>query len=423
MCHALLQLFCVKEIVMTSLSSKPRVSWQPTASRRQALFYLGVLVAFLGASSAPTPLYPLYQSLWGFSSTLLTLVFAVYMFALLAALLISGSLSDHWGRKPVIGVAMALEMLSLLAFLLATGPVWLVGARILQGIATGVVTSAVVAAILDSDARRGALIASVAPLFGMAFGALFSGLLVAYAPAPMQLVFALLLGVLMLQLAWLPKMTETVITHPQEKLSLRPHVSIPASVRTTLLRVVTVSIAAWMLGGFALSLGPSLVAELTGLYSPVLGALPIFFLSLVGAAAMLVLRRKPPRLALIIGGWGLAIGMMFILLGIYQHAFGLLLTGATAAGVGFGAGFMGVMRTVTPLVAAPERSAVMAALYVIWYLSASVPALVAGMATDIAGVEMTTYAYGVIVVLLALTSLAGIFSRRPGRQPAVCPDA
>src|SRR5699024_9093128 len=149
-------------------------------------------------------------------------------------------------------------------------------------------------------------------------------------------------------------MTETATARPAGRLSLRPRVSIPTGIRATLLRVVAVSIAAWMLGGFALSLGPSLIAEVVGRYNPVLGALPIFFLSLVGAGAILVLRRKPFRLALLIGGWGLAIGMVLVLLGMYEHTPRLLLAGATVAGVGFGAGFMGVMRAVSPLVAASE---------------------------------------------------------------------
>lgn len=413
--------FALTGYLMTS-ASQPTATHTQTASPRQALFYLGVLVAFLAASSAPTPLYPLYQQAWGFSSTLLTLVFAVYMFALLATLLMSGSLSDHWGRKPVTATAIGIEILSLIVFLLASGPGWLIAGRVLQGVATGIMTSAVVAAILDSDPRRGAVIASVAPLFGMAFGALFSGLLVSYAPAPMRLVFALLLALLLLQLAWLPRMLETAANRSGRRPSLRPHVAIPAGARTPLLRVVAVSMASWMLGGFTLSLGPSLVAAVTDLHSPVMGALPVFLLSLVGAGSVLMLRRHSPRLALLIGGWSIAIGMLLILFGMHAQAPWLLLIAILSAGVGFGAGFMGVMRTVTPLVAASQRAAVMAALYVIWYLSASVPALLAGMATDQVGLQTTTYVYAAVVIALAATALLGMFSNRQGDRAAACPD-
>src|SRR6202789_4637133 len=52
-------------------------------------------LAFLAGSSAPTPLYPLYQSLWGLSPVMITVVFGVYALAFLTGLLVAGRLSDH----------------------------------------------------------------------------------------------------------------------------------------------------------------------------------------------------------------------------------------------------------------------------------------------------------------------------------------
>ena len=77
----------------------------PAPSRRRtSAFWLlattGGVVMF--ASAAPSPLYPVYQQLWGFSAATLTLVFAVYVGALLLSLLTVGVLSDHVGRRPVI---------------------------------------------------------------------------------------------------------------------------------------------------------------------------------------------------------------------------------------------------------------------------------------------------------------------------------
>jgi MFS family permease len=61
-----------------------------------------VLFAFFFAASAPSPLFVVMQHDWGFSPSLLTVAFAVYAIALLASLLVAGSLSDHVGRRPVI---------------------------------------------------------------------------------------------------------------------------------------------------------------------------------------------------------------------------------------------------------------------------------------------------------------------------------
>src|SRR5713226_5339382 len=81
-------------------------------------FYLqaSIIVSFLAGSSAPTPLYATYQAKWGFSPITVTVIFGIYAFALLAALLTLGSLSDHVGRRPVVLVAIVLQAVAMVIF-------------------------------------------------------------------------------------------------------------------------------------------------------------------------------------------------------------------------------------------------------------------------------------------------------------------
>jgi MFS family permease len=74
------------------------------ALRRPAAFWVLAAVFLLAffASTAASPLYGVYQRLFGFSAITLTAVFAVYVVALLVTLLAGGRLSDHLGRRPVI---------------------------------------------------------------------------------------------------------------------------------------------------------------------------------------------------------------------------------------------------------------------------------------------------------------------------------
>lgn len=92
---------------------------RPASTRASLIFLALTLLGFLAASSAPTPLYHLYQEQLQFSPAVLTLIFGVYAFSLLAALLTVGSLSDYLGRKPVIFVALLLNMLAMLLFISA----------------------------------------------------------------------------------------------------------------------------------------------------------------------------------------------------------------------------------------------------------------------------------------------------------------
>src|SRR3954467_10261936 len=116
-------------------------------------FYLeaSLMVSFLAGSSAPTPLYGVYQTAWGFSPIVITLVFGVYALAVLASLLTFGSLSDHVGRKPVLLIASVLQAITMLVFASAGGLGALVAARVLQGLATGAAVSAIGAGMLDID--------------------------------------------------------------------------------------------------------------------------------------------------------------------------------------------------------------------------------------------------------------------------------
>ena len=106
----------------------PQVPQQPAAATKRALprgvaFWLvaAMTAILLAASSAPSPLYPVYQSEFGFSAITLTAIFAVYVLALLLSLLTVGRLSDFVGRRPVLIVALIVEAGAMAVFFAADG--------------------------------------------------------------------------------------------------------------------------------------------------------------------------------------------------------------------------------------------------------------------------------------------------------------
>src|ERR1700744_5505834 len=68
-----------------------------------------LIVSLLAASSAPTPLYAIYQQRWGFSPITTTIVYGVYALTVLASLLPLGRRSDSVGRRPVLLVVLVLR--------------------------------------------------------------------------------------------------------------------------------------------------------------------------------------------------------------------------------------------------------------------------------------------------------------------------
>src|SRR5436309_5583507 len=111
-------------------------SWQaPTSGRVRPMASIIGLALF--TSGTPSPLYQTYRALWGFSSVVLTLVYATYAFGVLASLLLAGAISDRVGRRPVLIVALAALMLTTVVFMAADSVAWLFVARAIQGVATG----------------------------------------------------------------------------------------------------------------------------------------------------------------------------------------------------------------------------------------------------------------------------------------------
>jgi len=376
-----------------------------------------ILVTFLAASSAPSPLYAIYREAWGFSALTLTVVFSSYALAFLAALLVFGSLSDHRGRREVVLASLALEFVAVLLFWRADSVGWLLAARVLQGLATGIATSAVGAGLLDLHRERGALVNAVAPMVGLGIGALVTSALVQFAPAPTQLVFELLLvvfAVLAVAAYYLP---ETAPLRPGAWRSLKPSFTIPARARTTMWKILPVNTAQWALGGFYLSLGPTLAREVTGSSAPLVGGALIGAMVMSSALAMALMRQRAPQSALIAGAAALAVGIVIAMAGVQLHLSAAFFSGTVIAGLGFGGAFIGSLRSLVPLAAPHERAGLMSGFFVASYLAFSIPAIAAGMLVGRFGLQPTTLGYGLVLAAMAATAWLAI--RLRGSTPAI----
>src|SRR5713226_9505441 len=254
-----------------------------------ASFYLlgSITVSFLAGSSAPTPLYPIYQAEWGLSPFAIAFVFGIYAVAVLGALLVAGRLSDYDGRRPVLIVATAIQAATMLLFAFADGLSALIAARVIQGLSTGAAIAAVGAGMMDIDKVRGAVANSVAPASGTALGGVLAGLMVHYLPAPTHLVYLFLAAIFVAQVIGVLLMSESMPPRAGALASLRPRLSLPAATRQPILVVAPVLIAVWALAGFYGSLAPSLVRSSFGLDSSLVGGIALFVLA--GSAGISVL--------------------------------------------------------------------------------------------------------------------------------------
>lgn len=374
------------------------------------LVLLGSIVASsLAASAAPTPLYAVYQSQFGFSPVTTTAVYGVYGLSVLVALLVLGRLSDHVGRRPVLLAGIAGQVLALAVLASAQGTGWLYTGRVLQGLAFGAAAGALGAGLVDVDPARGATANAVSPGAGTALGALLSAVAVQTLPAPRQLTYLLLAGVFVLQAVAVVAMPETAVRAPGARRSLVPQVRLPARLLRQMAVAAPLAFAVGALGGFYGSLGPTLVAQVLGDRSTVLGALSLATLTAVGAASVVPLRRLSTRDVVLVGAGALATGVAMTLVATGNASAWWLFVGTAVAGVGFGSGLQGVVRLVVPVTLPTERAGVLSLLWAALYLGMSVPVVAAGLlVVHGGGFVTTTRQYGVGLIVLAALSLAAL---------------
>lgn len=398
----------------------------PTGRQRRRVFgpvpslvlLASIIVSLLAASSAPTPLYPIYQRDWGFSPITTTIVFAVYAIAVLAALLVVGKISDHVGRRPVLLVALTAQAAAMVVLATAGGVPALLTGRIMQGLDTGAAVGAIGAGILDIDRFRGGFLNSLAPPAGTASGALVAGLIVQYLPAPTHLVYYVLLGVYVLQALGVLILRETAGRKPGVRASLTPEIKLPRTVRAPAAIGALAMFTAWSLGGLYGSLSPALISGLVHSSGAIWGGLPFFVLAASGALSVLLLRQKPARVVMLVGMGALVVGMAITLVSVGSGTGGTaqdigFFIGSAVAGVGFGNGFQGGIRMVAPLAEPHERAGVLSLLYVAAYLGLGVPSVIAGfLVVYVGGVLDTMREYGIAAIVLALISLAALLLTR-----------
>jgi predicted MFS family arabinose efflux permease len=391
----------------------------PPIARRSGDFYLlaSITITFLAGSSAPTPLYPVYQSLWHFSPLTVTAVFASYALVLLAALLLTGRLSDHVGRKPVIVAAALVQVATMGLFAWAGSVEALFAARILQGLATGVAIAAVGAGMLDLDRARGTVANAVAPAMGTALGGFFSGLLVHFLPAPTLLVYAMLAVIYLLQAVGVALMHEPGERRPGAWRSLRPQLSAPHESRAALRAATPMLVAGWALAGFYASLGPALMQRVFGLDASLLGGLALFTLAGSAGLAVYVLRAVDAKRLVEIGALALLLGTAVVLAALAGHSASVFFVASALAGVGFGAGFQGGVRTVLASASAAQRAGVLSVVFVISYIAMGLPAVLAGLAVAYTGnLFATAMGLGGVVLVLAALALRAQAAPAPARQ-------
>jgi MFS family permease len=275
------------------------------------------------------------------------------------------------------------------------------------GLATGAMSAALVELAPPSAPGRGTLINGVGPTLGMALGALIAGLLVQYAPAPTVLSYLLLLGAFALTAVGVQAMPETA-AHTG-RLVIRPRrISVPAAGRRAFALLSLGLIAVWAVGGFYLSLGPSLAVDVLHSTNHLVGGLTVAVLAGVASVGQLGFGKVVPTRAALVGLLLLLVGLGLLLITLATSPSVVFFAGTAVLGAGWGITFLGVFRLLAGLADPAHRGELMAAVYVVAYLAMSVPVVIAGLITSHLGLHRTATIFIIAVAFVCVVALAGL---------------
>jgi MFS family permease len=390
--------------------------WSVGITRHGVAFWI-VALAFLfnmAFSAVPTPLYVLYQQRDHFSQIMVTIVYAVYAVGVIASLFLAGHISDWVGRRKVLALALLVNVMSAVLFILFPSLPGLIVARIISGISVGLTTATATAYLAElhdrarptDSKRRAQVVAAASNLGGIGIGPLIAGLLAAFAPAPLRLpylVFGLLLAGLALLVAISPETAGRQVPRPH----WRPQrVAVPARARGEFFAATFAGLAAFAVFGVFNSLVPSFLIGTLHVTSHAVAGAVAFSAFAAAAVAQIatsgwanrsLLRRSVPILL---------VGLALFAGGMWLSSLAMFVIGGIVTGAGAGLAFRGALVAAGNTAPPESRAEVLAGFFLGAYVGLSVPVIALGIATSYAP------ARDVMLVFAALVAVAIAFSVR-----------
>jgi MFS family permease len=380
---------------------------------------VGSLVAVFAASASPIPLYEVYRRSDGLTHADLALTAVAYFVAVMATLLVLGRLSNHLGRRPVALAALAVAAAGTLVLTEVHSAAPLIAGRVLQGIGCGLASSAIAAFIVDGAPASPAWLASAvttgAPMVGLTVGALGSGALAEYGPAPRTLVYLIAVGLLAGCAALITVSRETVARALGAAASLRPQVRMPRAARRLLPAAAATFLATWALGGFYQAFGPSVVADQLGTTNTLIVAAVFASLMAPSALGAPLAGRGTPAAAQRVGMVAFLVGVAVILLSLRLGIVASFLVASAVAGAAQGTTFAASMRALLGGAGPADRAGILSAIYLISYSGAAVPGLIAGQLSRSVGLFDIALGYGALAAIACVVTL--VAAREPRPEP------
>jgi len=376
--------------------------------RASLLVSAGVVSHTLWTSAAPALTYGLYAQEWHLTHTMTAGIFAIYPIGVVVMLVGFGGVSDQIGRRATMLAGLFASLAGALLFAVAPDVWWVFAGRALMGIGVGLAASPSTAAILEfisqEHAKSAALVTMGAQAIGFAAGLLCGGALTEYGPWPTRLCFwvlALFLVFLLIGTSLLPRHTPGAAGG--DRRSRMP--SVPKPIRRVFAVSSTAMVAAYAFGVLVLSLGGQVEHDLIDSPNAFLNSAVLSFFPVVMGVIGIIARTLSPRVALIAGALISCSGMVLLILAVNFRDLAIYLLATAAAGGAYSLLFVGGLQVISALAPERNRGGILAALYLLSYLSMGALALILGAIATARGLSLAVDLGAAAIILMNVATL------------------
>jgi MFS family permease len=375
-----------------------------------------VAYAFLATmigTTLPTPLYPLFEQRYSFGELMVTVIFGVYAFGVIAGLLVFGNLSDEIGRKPVLLIGLAFSAASAFLFVFAGSLVPIFAGRIASGLSAGVFTGTATAMLVDlapgGRRRLASFVAVIVNLGGLGLGTLLAGLLADYCRSPLRLPFIVDLGLLAPALLGL-LMTPETVQRTAFRLRLQ-RLKVPTEVRGVFIRGAAAGFGSFAVAGVFSSVAPVFLGQILGRTSHALAGTIVFILFSASIVGQLVVSRLSDRRALVSGCALLVGGVALLALALGIESLAALVAAASVVGLGQGLVIGAGLAAINQRAPVEHRGETASSFFVVMYVGLSLPVIGVGVAAHVFSLRTAGIGFSAAVAVLVLAVLASLSGR------------
>ncbi|MET8547440.1 MFS transporter [Micromonospora zamorensis] len=375
----------------------------------------------LVGTTVPTPLYPLYEMEFGFSSLTVTVVYALYALGVVVGLLVFGRLSDQIGRRPVILAALLLSVAADAVFLFAVDLAMIIVGRILAGLSAALIIGAATAALAElidrRHPKRAATVSIFANLGGLATGTLLAGIVSDVAPDPLRLPWAIVLILAVLAIIALRGVPETVRERSPVTLRVQ-RLRVPATIRGAFVRSAITAGAGFAALGVLTSVSGLFLGMVLHETSHTLAALVVFVAFAGAAFGQLLTRVLSSRAALAYACVGLIVGAGLLAFSMWMALLATLLVSAALIGVASGVAVGDGIATITTKTEPQHQAEAVSTFFAILFAMLGVPAVGVGLLIQTIGLRPAGEVFSAVVAVLAVVVLLSLLRRDPAPPTA-----